>query len=268
MNCQYSLVEPTLQAIITKLQLPPSVLTEQRFLAIRCLLEALEDGLRGRLGSDYHLSSLDPGMGKTLSVTSFLSVWRQAGFKPQGSVLIAVSTKREIETFIEGAGLSKAEVAVVTRDDKTNVLGSDEVDHDSAPVLFTTHAMVQSRTRKRTFSDLVEFHFHEAPRSLRVWDESIQPAEWPILKVDDVAALRSPLRSRDPEYAQRLFSFEVELRSSEGERSVLVPENLGSPPSTKELPPGTKADIGKLKSMAGHEVLLLDAGQGDLSLGV
>lgn len=84
--------------------------------AITALLETLEAGLNGRLDPVYFLSSIDPGMGKTLSVSMFLKAWKDRGSLPAKSVLIGVSRLSEIRTYVEMSGLEATDFGVLTSD--------------------------------------------------------------------------------------------------------------------------------------------------------
>ena len=54
-----------------------------------------------------------------------------------------MSRLREIGTLIGKIGLTREDVAVFTRDEETNALGSTDI--DNARVLFVTQQMVDSR---------------------------------------------------------------------------------------------------------------------------
>ena len=66
------IADQTLEQVTELLQSYGSSLDGDRRVAIRALLASLEAGLTGQLERAYHLSAIDPGIGKSLSVATFL----------------------------------------------------------------------------------------------------------------------------------------------------------------------------------------------------
>ncbi len=198
--------------------------------AIKALLEALEAGLKGDLSPHYHLSAIDPGIGKTKSVSTFLQVWKSQGFIPASSVLIGLSRLQEIDSYLEDAGLDRQDFAVLTSNDEENLKGLPEDDHGFARVMFTTQQMIERRTRGCTFAEAKEFHFEGGPRTLRIWDESLIPARHLVIKGYDVAHLLRPIYQKAPEYAEAAQNLTHQFLGSKEGDSVTIPKIFESLP--------------------------------------
>jgi hypothetical protein len=236
--------------------------------AILSLLQALESGLTGDLENAYHLAAIDPGMGKTLSVTTFLKTWKQQEFAPLSSVLIGLSRLAEIPKYLEGAGLDRSDVAILTSDKDLNDRGVSEDCHGEAPIMFTTQQMIERRTRGKTFSELTEFHYRGKPRSLRIWDESLIPAEPLTIRADALACLPAAMRRLNPEFVSHLQPFLTRLWGLKDRERVMVPEVF------PELIDAAKGHVGRdtaalldaLSRLAGRTGIMVDTGKGDMHL--
>ena len=194
--------------------------------AIGALLSALEAGLKNQLPPQYLLSSIDPGMGKTLSVAQFLRAWKAAGFVPASSVLVGVSRLEEIRTYLSHSGLTGQDVGVLTADPVMNALGVPVEEHGAARVLFTSQQMIASRTRGKSFSEATDFHYAGTPRPLRIWDESFDPAEPVTMRVDDLAGLLAPLRGRHTKLADEVKSLVQDAWGLADGQALTISEGL------------------------------------------
>ena len=230
--------------------------------AVTALLETLETGLNGELDPIYFLSAIDPGIGKTLSVSLFLKAWKDRGNLTASSVVIGVSRLDEIKAYVRTSGLGEGDFGVLTSDKASNALGVPQKSLGTAPILFTTQQMIESRTRNRSFSAASEFHYHDEPRTLRIWDESLIPANPLSLRVDDLGLLATPLRYRYPKFVEAVEDLQEALRQAKAGEVIRVPETLASP--VREA--GTVAIVKTLTMMAGREFLLVDGGQGNMAL--
>ena len=221
-----SLSSAALSQLITLRAEQGSVFSQSSEYALKRLLETLEDGLRGLLSSNFYLSSIDPGIGKTLAVCQFLKVWRERGFDPASSILVGVSRLEEIKTYLDQSGLLTDEIGVLTSDPIMNRLGVSSERHGNARVLFTTQQMIESRTRTRRFGDVNEFHYQGSPRTLRLWDETIVPAKPVVIKRDSLIALAEPLRPTEPAFIESLASFTKGLTEDRVGQSIRVSQEL------------------------------------------
>ncbi len=230
--------------------------------AIKALLEVLEQGLKGNLSPHYHLSSIDPGIGKTKSVATFLRVWKSQGFTPASSVLIGLSRLQEIDSYLEDAGLDPGEIAVLTSDPERNALGLPKEDHSFARVMFTTQQMIERRTRNCTFAEAKEFHFEGRPRALRIWDESFIPSEPLVIKADELGRLPHALRRKSPEHAEAAQALTMQLWSPEKGRRVLIPQVFEKLPEGMSRSQDTafSKTLDTLSRVAGQELEAITAG--------
>jgi hypothetical protein len=236
--------------------------------AIQALLEALEGGLTGNLSPHYHLSAIDPGVGKTMSVALFLKTWKARAFSPASSVLIGVSRLEEIKAYLRAAELDREDVAVLTSNPEWNDLGVPQAQHGSAPVMFTTQQMIERRTREKTFAETGEFHFEGGPRRLRIWDESLVPARHLVLNMDELVRVLGVLRSQSPEFAIQVQHLVTLLWAQERPERLVVPEGLSAAPryARHSKDSGVAEAIEKLRSLAGRAVTVVEAGGGDVRI--
>jgi len=212
-------------------------------------------GLEGKLEHKFYLSSLDPGLGKTESYLSFLRWWKASDFEPEGSVLICLSTIREIEEVIPRSGLGKADYAVlVTASNPLNQLGRGASERDKARVLFTTHSMMEKRLRGKLLAFNESLHFEGKARTLRIWDESLLPRTPVSIRVDDMAGLASPLRGNFPGFVAAVEAFVLSVRTMGAGGSVMVPaftSDISSALPSKRLDPDEEKTVDALLRMQG-----------------
>lgn len=187
------------------------------------LVDTLERMANGTLKRLPHLSSLDPGVGKTEAIIEFVRALLSSRAHQEVGVLICVSRLEEIATLIEKLQLAKEDVGVYTTDDDTNALGSEDI--DSAGVLFVTQQMVNSRLSDETeFADLDPLHFRGEPRQVKIWDEAMLPAEELTLNVDALARLPSLLRKFSSPLADHLHALCEEVRSLDKPTTCKIPD--------------------------------------------
>lgn len=261
------LADQTLDRVAERLEGFGSSLSGDSRVAIHALLTSLEAGLRGELEPAYYLSAIDPGIGKTLSVATFLRAWKEGGFDPSSSVLIGVSRLEEIETYLEHAGLDRTDIAVLTSNPDMNALGTPQTQHDHARVFFTTQQMIESRTKGKAFGNAYEFHYQGKPRVLRIWDESLTLAEPLTLRVDDLGLLASPLRHTHPALIREVRSLQRALWDVVAGDVVQVPASLATLAPARRInvdPVG--AVVETLKHLGGRAVTVVEVGSGDMRL--
>ena len=186
-------------------------------------VETLDYGLSGNLEAKFYLLALDPGMGKSIAISMFLKAWRELSYLPASSILIGVSRLEEIKSFVEASGLPSSDFGVLTSDADMNALGLPQAELGKARVLFTTQQMIRSRTLGQSFSAAAEFHFEGAPRVLRLWDESIMPAEPIVIRIDDLHSLASPLRPSHPQFVTALEAFVASVPRETNDCVVTIP---------------------------------------------
>src|SRR6476646_4109057 len=172
--------------------------------ALGAVAETMETMAEGGCSPAIHLSSLDPGVGKTTTVICFLRALLASKDHDHVAALVCVRRKDQIEAVVKEANLDRAHFAVLTSDKELNALGCGTVSR--ARVLFTTHSMIEKRCEKNgSFNSIAAFHYRGEPRSVRIWDEAILPGQpltisrdaWPCCWPHFVGATqRSSMRSR------------------------------------------------------------------------
>ncbi|MGW8189676.1 hypothetical protein [Sphingomonas hankookensis] len=195
--------------------------------AFKQLADILVKGLTGNLDSAFYLSSLDPGVGKTQIICTFIQTWKQKGFKPSGSVLIAVSSKEQINDLVRRMALDEGDYACLTSDDAINVLGLGKDHSRKAKVLFTTQQMIISRCDKRkSFEKVSAFFYENGPRNLRIWDESYLPSEPVSICITDMMGLSGMLTYLASDLANKLAELGSALTNDKVGQVFGIPKEL------------------------------------------
>lgn len=262
---QATLAGLALENIHTVLSAKGSSLTGEGLQAISRLLETFEAGLNGELAAAYHIAAIDPGMGKTLSVSSFIRAWKDQRFSPSSSILVALGRIDQIAPLIQGSGLTEGDVGVLVSKAKADAFGAFSQHPKRAPVLITTHSMLRIRTRDGSFADAACFHHDGKPRPLRIWDETLIPATSLPVRLDDLAGLASTHRQRRPELIAAVEAMMDTLRNTEDGGIFKVPAELAAWARTSDSDPRITA----LRNIAGQDAHLIDGGnKGRVLIGV
>ncbi|MFL6761497.1 MAG: hypothetical protein ACJ8FB_02950 [Sphingomicrobium sp.] len=235
-----------------------------------------EKALRGELGHNYYLASLDPGQGKSLAVATFVKCCADLGYKPDEGILIGVSRLSEIETLVAASGLKPTEFGVLTAEGnmELNALGLPEERHRSARVLFTTQQMIVRRCAGQQFDQTTAFYYDGKPRKLRVWDETLTPAEGFTVGRDSLGQLLAPLRLERNDYAAAVEELMERLAAAEHRQRVFVPLELAVAPRSMDWSTAGPTDdqrklVENLARLAGREALVVsDGGCGNTLVGV
>jgi hypothetical protein len=236
-----------------------SVIDETTEIALKAVQEHMVHMLVGELREPkVYLSSLDPGKGKTEAVCALLKAWKHNDFRPEGSILIGLSRLEEIRSYINRSGLEENDFAVLV--DKSNDMNTvDPAIRAEARVLFTTHEMIYRRTQAGPFEELDCYQFRGRPRSLRIWDESLLPAQPMTLRLDGINALMEPLRPIAPDLAERIDSLSTAVGDSAVGDLITVPQELALCQTERlraALSPVQWENLGRLACLAGHQALL------------
>jgi len=197
--------------------------SDRMHLAIRDVLSTLEAMAEGTCQEQVFLSSLDPGVGKTSAVVSFLKALRMSPrFDHQDTaVLVCLSRLEQIEDMIRATGLTKDEFAVLTSDDGLNALGSQ--DRQNARFLFTTQRMIESRSHGRRLAQIPELLYRNLRRQVMIWDESMLPATPITVNQYDVSSLLKPLKTVSSTLRDLLEQTFDNLKSSKDKGMMTVP---------------------------------------------
>ena len=126
--------------------------------------------------------------------------------------------------MITKMGLVENEYAVLVaagRKDGRRGLGSSHI--NQAPILLTTHSMIEKRLIGRTWAEAEEFHYLGKPRQLRVWDESILPG-LPITIPKRKLYLLMGLGIEPHPLRNEIEGFTETVAKAENKQLVTVPE--------------------------------------------
>ena len=190
--------------------------------ALHDLVGAMVAMADGTAAPMFFLSSLDPGVGKTTTLTHFIPNLIKSSEHQDVAALLCFSRYEEIVRVVEEMNLSQADFAFLTSNEAVNQLSATEP--SEARILFTTHAMITSRCRGGRFRDVEVFRYRGQPRAVRVWDEALLPGEGIVLNTDQLASLRDPLRTRHPELADVVERLELEIKASGGQGALVWPD--------------------------------------------
>lgn len=190
--------------------------------ALKDVARVLEEMANGKAEPVFHLSSLDPGVGKTRTIIQFTKALLASPDHADVGVLICVSRLDEIHKLTEEMELSEDAFAVLTRDDNTNTLSSTP--SDKAQVLFTTQQMVESRCDHKSFSDVGVFHFSGCPRQVRIWDEAILPGQTLTISRDQIGHLFSVLRRPHCKLAEAIEDIFNKLKDLDDHATYDLPD--------------------------------------------
>lgn len=214
--------------------------------ALRAVLEIFEHMVEGTCPESIFLSSLDPGVGKTQTVLSFIEALRASPMLHHKfvSMMICVSRLEEIQSVVQSLDLETDEFGVLTSDESLNALGNR--DHSQARFLFTTHKMVETRSEGRDFDDIHEFHFRGDRREVLVWDEAMLPGSTLTINRDDIAGLIKPLRKANPMLGAELDGLFQSLHNEENGHRQQIPDMVAifgsSSDEVKKLIPNLSQD--------------------------
>lgn len=146
---------------------------------MRLIPETMWKMVQGKAEQKLYLSQLDAGVGKTTALKfSMKHMGQYVG------TILCLGTYAQIEKMIIDLELDPASFSVFVKDGvmaqdpalegkELIKLGIPYFDADRVPILITTHSMLESRLRYRSFNDAKEFFYRGEPRPLRVYDESI-----------------------------------------------------------------------------------------------
>jgi hypothetical protein len=196
--------------------------SEAMWTALTELASVLEAMANGTCPPKMFLSSLDPGVGKTQTITHFIRTLMASEAHQDVGVVICLSRLAEIKALTAEMGLERTDFAVLTSDPTLNALGNCPV--NEARVLFTTQKRIELLGAGHHFDGIEAFHFHGRARQVRLWDESILPGQTVTLSRDDIALLPRALRLTHPALADAIDDFGIELLGVEDGALHQVPD--------------------------------------------
>ncbi|MGI4976927.1 MAG: hypothetical protein ACRYG6_08300 [Janthinobacterium lividum] len=137
-------------------------------------------------------------------------------------MIVSVFTIAEATAMAEALGDIRGRLCVLTSDDAANAMGGATA--NEAPILITTQSRLGRLTADRPFGSVSSFFYQGAPRSIRVWDESVLPGSTIVIGADDLMALGSGLRRFSPVLITALYAFASQLLEAEDGVAVDVPD--------------------------------------------
>jgi hypothetical protein len=222
-----SLSEETLAALRLTFSKHNHFPTGEMWVALKAIADTLEALANGTCGNAIHLSSLDPGIGKTTTVIHFLKALLASERHADVAAIVCAKRREQIQDMVEAAGFSPESFAVLTADPDLNALGTSPA---KGRILMTTHAMVGKRTEGGQFAEVEAFRYRGKPRAVRVWDEAILPGVPLTVSRDMIPALLKPFRRHHPALAEAfeaLFSAVKEVKHREQFRLPDLAEEHG-----------------------------------------
>lgn len=216
-----SLSEKTLTSVCQALRDLGSSLSPAMIEGLQDLAETLESMAEGNLPPRYYLSSMDPGVGKTTLIQHYLHHLLASSSHGEVSVLVCLSRRDEVRTFVEKLTEHHAMIGVDTADGDINALAGTTP--QEARILFTTQQMLEKSCRDRSFDEVSRFSYRGSPRQVRIWDESMLPGESVTVSADELLGLIDPTRKELPELAKGIEELVGELREAPANRLFQVP---------------------------------------------
>lgn len=225
------------------------------------VIDTLTAMLCGTCPPKVHLSSLDPGMGKTTALTQFLKEVVRSSDHADVGVVVFLSRKAEIERLVEEANLRPDDFAVYTADDECNAISPTPV--NDAQVLFTTQQMLTSRCKGGSFEQCSAFYYLHRVRDVRVWDETLEPSEVVTLSSDDLGELLPYLRRMAVTTADQVQDLLGKTVSAPSGSVITIPafEGLTGLRVSSDHGGSLRRNLDALAAMSGRPVRILP-GQG------
>jgi len=176
--------------------------SSNQFAGVLAIPETLTRMLSGTAESKYYLSSLDPGMGKSTAVISWLLAYLENRINCKQGVLICLERLEEIERYVDEANIPEDSYAVIVseyeeRGRELNQRGVGSDNSTDAIVLFTTKAQIKIRCSGRDFVSASSLYYRGKPRTIKVWDESFSVGRDVVLNPYDFGKLLAGLGDRD-----------------------------------------------------------------------
>jgi len=172
----------------------------------------------------FFVSFLPCGIGKTTTLIQTIKAVLANKYYSPVSAIIFLSKLDEIKKLVKEFGIADDEFAVLTSDPELNRLGCSKP--NEARILFTTQQMLERRINEsdtRTFTELTDFHYHNKPRQIRVWDEAIMPSRVMTLVIRHLMKTIDDLARIDGKLASAVEKFIVSVKSRTNGELIEVP---------------------------------------------
>lgn len=203
--------------------------SERQWEALADIAKMIDEMAQGKCAPHFYLSSLDPGVGKTQTLTKSIKELVKADAYRNVGVVVFLSRLDEIKSLVSEMGLLPDQFAIMVAETAENKelngsgLGRENV--DLAQVLFTTQQRLEGQLKLgKTFADCVGFHYLGQPRQVRVWDETLCPGRAVTVDRDSIGQLFQPFRSTYPDLATVLETVFTDLKAVEDRSPYSVPD--------------------------------------------
>ncbi|MFZ2996195.1 hypothetical protein [Sphingobium sp.] len=196
--------------------------------AFKALNQIMKDCLSSHGKPLFYVAPIACGGGKSTLVQQLLKKWKFTGFKGNGSAIIMLSTLAEVDTYVVGAELEREDYACLSPDPKYSGYGRGRGRASDARILFVTHEHARRRMLERkSFLGIAEYHYQGSPRSLRIWDEGIDPAVPISFKLSQLETLPDVVRVRDPDLANMIEAMRLDNADRKDGHVLFVPAEIG-----------------------------------------
>jgi hypothetical protein len=204
--------------------------SNQQWIAIRDLMDHLEQAANGQLDPALYLSAIPAGTGKSTSTAMFAQTLMDSPNHGDVGMVIFVNRITEAEDMAKMIGPQyRDRLSVLTSDTAVSALGG-HADANDAQVCFATQEALK-RTLKATagasFANASLFHYRGSRRAIVAWDESFAFNRPVVLDADTVAGLAKAMRMQSPEAATTLKRWSLDVDTLTGLCSVPDFEGMG-----------------------------------------
>ncbi|MCA1338294.1 hypothetical protein [Pseudooceanicola marinus] len=240
----------------------------------------LEDMAEGSAKPQVYLSSLDPGVGKTLLIRHVLKALLSSSAPEHEGVaaIVCFPLLEEVLKMKDSLKDHGDEVSIWTGDEATNAQTATAP--SQSRILLTTQKKMEAVCRRHDRFDQVRgFHYCGRPRAIRIWDESLLVGTETTLSEADLHGLLAmePLRRQAPRLCAALKTLQQHLEDSPSDTVCAVPslEEMAGPDEAQEVyrlmgdpsKPGKERDrLELLAEMADSERLIVRDNFGDAKL--
>ena len=131
----------------------------------------------------YYISSLDPGIGKTTGISSWVKTMCNKGKFGHVGILLCLDRFNQIEAFLDSCNLAEEQYGILVGNLNDRGVGN------AAQILLTTKEQVLRRAKRRNFLDIEAFFYRGFPRPVRIWDESLLVGQPIAIDNWDIGAL-------------------------------------------------------------------------------
>ncbi len=232
----------------------PSEVMKEGLKSIQNILTLM---LLGKAVSGYHLSSLDPGVGKSTAIIEWIkSYLLYRDMYGNHGILICFDRLKEIKRFVDECKLPSDCYAVKVSESHDNMelndrgLGSANV--NEALVLFTTKQQIVRKSKGKSFRDTQSLHYQGEPRRVRIWDEGLIVGKELSLDRFNLIGLVKDVSKLDPRVALKIEDIATQLKSCENGDVYHMPDmglSLNDMMMYASMLPKAQADIAETFGM-------------------